>query len=187
MKQVITSDNASVVDEQPKKPCSDCPWARKAMERWLGPLTVHQWLALAHGEGIAQCHALKGPKDESFNCAGFAIYRANVAKSPVDQNAFRLPADREHVFSMPNEFAEHHGETFDAMKMMTTTFDDDTKAFKWCHCYGCGLEGTHPDDAAAPPHKKWKENTFAEYDGTIGCMQCQDEDVEVTTITWADV
>lgn len=110
--------------EQPKKACSDCPWARHSLKGWLGPLDAHQWLALAHGEGRVQCHATKGPRNESYECAGFSIYRANVCKVPHDRKAFKLPADREHVFAGPMEFAEHHGEEFDAVKMLTARFDD---------------------------------------------------------------
>lgn len=49
------------------------------------------------------CHVLKGAQ-----CAGLAIYRANVCKSPRDPNAIKLPADREKVFATPMEFRMQH-------------------------------------------------------------------------------
>lgn len=99
MKQLITADEAPQIT----KPCSDCPWARHALAGWLGALSADEWLAAAHGEATADCHALKGPQ-----CAGMAIYRANVAKLPRDPKALKLPADREAVFATPSEFKEHH-------------------------------------------------------------------------------
>lgn len=117
-KQLITSDRAKVVTSQPRRPCSDCPWARTALPGWLGPLTAHEWLALAHGGGRSQCHATKGPGNRSWACAGYAIYQANVCKAPDHPLALTLPADRERVFSSPAEFAAHHGEVFDGLKMM---------------------------------------------------------------------
>ena len=41
-------------------------------------------------------------------CAGAAIYRANVCKSPRDGSLLKLPADRETVFADKSEFWEHH-------------------------------------------------------------------------------
>lgn len=41
-------------------------------------------------------------------CAGLAIYRANVCKKPRDRSILTLPADREAVFAAPSEFRHHH-------------------------------------------------------------------------------
>jgi len=41
------------------RPCNDCPWRRKSCAGWLGPFGIKQ-------------------------CAGAAVYRANVCKSPRD-------------------------------------------------------------------------------------------------------
>ena len=77
------------------------------MKGWLGSMSADEWVAAAHGEDVVDCHALKGPNGP-WTCAGIAIYRANVCKSPRDPNALRLPADRELVFSNPMQFKEHH-------------------------------------------------------------------------------
>jgi hypothetical protein len=60
----------------------------------------------AHGEVIYPCHAKIGPQ-----CAGMAIYRANVCKVPRTDFALRLPSDRIAVFASIKEFTDHHKET----------------------------------------------------------------------------
>ena len=89
---------------QHRKPCNDCPWRRKACPGWVGSeYNPEEWANLAHQDGIADCH-----KHETAQCAGMAIYRANVFKSPRDPEALILPADHALVFSSPLEFVKHH-------------------------------------------------------------------------------
>jgi len=59
--------------------------------------------AKAHGETKFECHTLIGAQ-----CAGSAIYRANVVKRCRDKDILALPANRELVFATPVEFLEHH-------------------------------------------------------------------------------
>lgn len=101
--QCISADEAEVSFTQHKKPCSDCPWARRSLKGWLGGLSAEEWLREAHGEARIDCHTKIGP-----HCAGAAIYRANMAKKPRNKEALVLPADRETVFATPMEFREHH-------------------------------------------------------------------------------
>lgn len=54
---------------------------------------------------MVECHLLTGAQ-----CAGLAVYRANVVKNPRDRDILRLPANRETVFATPTEFLEHHKE-----------------------------------------------------------------------------
>lgn len=107
MKKLISSDEAQVVKTQPTSPCSDCPFRRDALPGWLGNGTVEEWVLLAHGEGVSECHAMVAPNGSNYQCAGLAVYRANVCKSPRDPKAFRLPPNRETVFSF-GEFKKHH-------------------------------------------------------------------------------
>lgn len=88
---------------QHTKPCSDCIWTRASLPGWLGNMSAEEWLAAAHGEGKADCHVFR-----PHQCAGMAVYRANVAKSPRDPSTMRLPADRVNVFATPQEFLQHH-------------------------------------------------------------------------------
>jgi hypothetical protein len=101
--QLITHDQAKPCKEQITQPCTDCPWARTALPGWLGALTADEWLREAHGEARIDCHTLKGPQ-----CAGAAIYRANMLKLPRDRNTLRLPKDKTKVFATPTEFKNHH-------------------------------------------------------------------------------
>lgn len=95
----------SAAVKQHTEPCKECPWVRTSVPGWLGPGTADEWLATAHSDEIVECH-MTAP----LQCAGAAIYRRNVAKSPRDVNCLRLPADRAKVFSNPMEFKAHHEE-----------------------------------------------------------------------------
>lgn len=100
--QFLTDDDAVDAKCQHTTPCSDCPWARKALNGWLGGNTADEWVAIAHGDIEVPCHTLRGAE-----CAGLAIYRANVCKSPRIP-VLKLPADRTTVFAMPQQFLDHH-------------------------------------------------------------------------------
>ena len=103
MKQCVTTDEAQLADKQHHKPCSDCPWRRGSLNGWLGDTTPEEWLVEARGDGLIECHTLLGAQ-----CAGAAIFRTNICKSPRDRHALRLPADRTNVFATPAEFKTHH-------------------------------------------------------------------------------
>lgn len=96
------SDEALVKRRQHTKPCHDCPMRRNAIPGWLGDSTAHEYRTLCHSDAVVPCHAYKGPQ-----CAGMAIYRANVVKR-CDPPNLKLPADRELVFATPMEFMAHH-------------------------------------------------------------------------------
>lgn len=102
-KVLITYDEATPALRQHTGPCTDCPWARESVQGWLGSNTVDEWLAAAHGEEVIPCHVHDGAQ-----CAGAAIYRANVCKLPRDAEQLRLARDRERVFATPREFKTHH-------------------------------------------------------------------------------
>lgn len=102
-RKLISSDEAVPAKTQHTGPCSDCPWAREALKGWLGGSSVEEWLDCARGDDPVPCHALKGAQ-----CAGLAVFRANIAKLPRNPETLRLPADRERIFATPAEFAEHH-------------------------------------------------------------------------------
>ena len=103
----VSANEAKVTKKQHTSPCGDCPWRRDSIKGWLGDMTAQEWLQMAHGEGKADCHATMQANDEPWQCAGLAIYRANVCKSVRDPEAMRLPADRVKVFSF-GEFVKHH-------------------------------------------------------------------------------
>jgi len=102
-RQLISGDEAIPVTSQHRQPCSDCPFARTALAGWLGDSDVADWIQMAHGETRIECHTLAGAQ-----CAGAAIYRANVCKRTRDPESLVLPADRAGVFASADEFRAHH-------------------------------------------------------------------------------
>lgn len=123
---LLRSIDAKPFVKQHKAPCSDCPWARKSVPGWLGPNSVNTWIGAAHSDGIIACHtrlvsrevtgrygnetanAVSRRCNGHWQCAGAAIYRANVVKSPRDPLILQLPANKVTVFSW-GEFERHHG------------------------------------------------------------------------------
>lgn len=117
--QLKTLEEAKVSPKQHKKPCADCPWARTAVPDWLGGETSGGWVSLVHSDVHIDCHTLLKKKAERhddrsvdpmepWQCAGAAIYRANVCKSPRDKTNLELPPDEKLVFSSPQGFLDHH-------------------------------------------------------------------------------
>lgn len=41
-------------------------------------------------------------------CAGLAIFRTNICKSPRYRDILTLPQDKTTVFASPAEFIDHH-------------------------------------------------------------------------------
>lgn len=100
---MTTSDQVKPAKKQHTKPCGDCPWRKTAIKGWLGGVTKEQWIYDAHSDDKIICHCTGNTE-----CAGVAIYRKNVAKSPRDKSVLILPADKENVFATPMEFLEYH-------------------------------------------------------------------------------
>jgi hypothetical protein len=101
--QLLTYLDAKPRKKQHRKPCSDCPFARTALRGWLGSMTAEEWLAGAHGEALIDCHTVSNQQ-----CAGSAIYRANMAKSCRRKDVLVLPPNKELAFAHPQEFLNHH-------------------------------------------------------------------------------
>ncbi len=101
-RQLISKDEAVSLAKQHTSPCSDCPFSRKALKGWLGGSSPQEFAAIAHGDSPYDCHAT------DKQCAGIAIFRTNVCKSPRDPEALRLPRNTRDVFSTTVEFITHH-------------------------------------------------------------------------------
>lgn len=106
-KQLVTFDRADVAGRQHNHPCSDCPFLRTSLPGWLGGSSPEEYRSLAHSDVIIECHAVKLDEDQHAECAGAAVYRANVVKR-APEGAMELVPDKEHVFATPMEFVEHH-------------------------------------------------------------------------------
>ena len=104
MRKLISSDEAVGAKVQHRDPCSDCPLRRDSLNGWLGDTgSPEDWRAALHSDSRMDCHVLRGAQ-----CAGAAIYRRNVCKSPRDKSILVLPSDRKTVFAGPHEFVKHH-------------------------------------------------------------------------------
>lgn len=105
---LTTADSVSVV-KQHKAPCSDCPWARKSLAGWTGPNEPQVWVAVAHSDQTVDCHTRRSRDTRrQFQCAGAAIFRANVRKAPRYDSLLMLPPNEQTVFSNDSEFLAHH-------------------------------------------------------------------------------
>lgn len=94
-----------VATTQHEIPCHDCPLRKKCIAGWLGEDSdPNTWIEMLHGESRMECHVHLGAQ-----CAGAAIYRRNICKTPRDKSLLKLPADRENVFAGPVDFKNHHG------------------------------------------------------------------------------
>lgn len=106
--------HADVPEDLPpaiKEPCSECPWRRESWAGYLGPLNAENWIKLAQSDMPIMCHKTIEEDqnyDGTFQCAGAARFRANIAKAPRRPDVVTGPVDRETVFATPQEFIDHH-------------------------------------------------------------------------------
>lgn len=96
------SISSGIQMKQHTSPCFDCPWRRNSLRGWLGDKDARYWLSVAHSDVINHCHM-----HPSAQCAGMAIYRANVSKFPYGK-MLDLPVNLSLVFASPAEFCSHH-------------------------------------------------------------------------------
>lgn len=100
---MITGEQAKKARWQHNTPCHDCPWRRNAIAGWTGDKSPDEWLQMAHGETKVMCHCIGNQQ-----CAGLAMYRANVCKIPRDSSILTLGENIATVFKSKEEFKEHH-------------------------------------------------------------------------------
>lgn len=104
--------------KNPKLPCAECPFSRKNQPgKDLGGADPTVYVGQAFGPFVLSCHmdsayeqstALDKYK-ELRDCAGMAIYRANCGYDvKMPEAIFKLPVNKELVFSSPAEFLAHH-------------------------------------------------------------------------------
>lgn len=101
--KLIPANLNHMSNRQHRTPCSDCPFRRDSLRGWLGGAPPDFYIDMAHGESTYPCHVIVNQQ-----CAGMAVYRANVRKDPRYIGALRLPADKAKCFATPLEFLEHH-------------------------------------------------------------------------------
>lgn len=98
--------------EATARPCAECPWRRDSRSGHLGPNTAEEWAELAHGESPIACHMTIESDDQPWpelrQCAGSAIFRANICKSPRNPEVAVGQQDTKTVFAWDDEFIAHH-------------------------------------------------------------------------------
>lgn len=104
-----------ILDNLPEatvRPCNECPWLRTSVPGYLGPSSAEEWIEMAHGETPIACHMTIEHDGQDWSelrqCAGAAIFRANVCKTPRHPMVARAKPNTEAVFSWNDEFLEHH-------------------------------------------------------------------------------
>ncbi len=101
-----TIDESKRTPQQHTGPCDDCPWRRTSLAGWLGAHSPEEWLADVRSRGRLDCHTLKKKKGEQWQCAGAAIFRANILMVPMP-GQLKLPKS-DQVFDKDAEFLAHH-------------------------------------------------------------------------------
>jgi hypothetical protein len=100
--------------KQHSKPCGECPWRKESAAGWLGASTPVEFLQQSESGIKMPCHLhINYEQDDWENeidnvpeCAGRSIHIANRCKSV--SGILKLPADRDTVFSNPQDFIDHH-------------------------------------------------------------------------------
>lgn len=99
-----------------KKPCKECPWRKTSAAGWLGASTPVEFLQQSEAETQMPCHLHVDYESDAWQdealtapqCAGRAVHFANRCKRPKNPDLLLLTADREAVFSNPQDFIDHH-------------------------------------------------------------------------------
>lgn len=96
------------------KPCKECPFSRSCEPGALGGSSWQTYVGQIVGPFLLNCHAAKDYdklKDslEGVQCAGAAIFRANVCVSYFLPDALlKSEPDSDLVFEYFSEFVAHH-------------------------------------------------------------------------------
>jgi hypothetical protein len=102
------------MSNQHTTPCRECPWRKQSAPGYLGASNPIEFLETSETGIKMPCHLAVDYEEadwelqieEAPHCAGRAIHYANRAKRGDDVP--KMPADRENVFSNPQDFIDHH-------------------------------------------------------------------------------
>jgi len=101
------------------KPCSQCPYRRQSLQGYLGESDPEEFMELTMSDYPMPCHQTVDYREPQWKkkweagqvgklCAGALIFFANICKRSRDGSRPTIPADRELVFSRPDEFIDYH-------------------------------------------------------------------------------
>lgn len=102
--------------KQHQTPCKACPWLKTSARGWLGDSTPIEFLQTSEAEHRMPCHLhvdyesaeWRADADKAPQCVGRAVHFSNRCKHPRNPDLLRATADRERVFTSPQEFVDHH-------------------------------------------------------------------------------
>ena len=103
--------------KQHKHPCSTCPFLRSSVPGELGGSPVQTFIGQCYGSFWIPCHEVIDYDDPNWKtnyntpqCAGAAIYRANVYRDSIRRpgQLLSLPEDFDKVFGSPAQLLAHH-------------------------------------------------------------------------------
>ena len=161
-RQLLTVDDAKPAKGQHKKPCSDCPFVRTAVNGWLGDMSIEQWISCVVGESRLECHTLLGAQ-----CAGAAIFRSNIAKRPRDRSLLLLPQNRTLVFSTPGEFQTHHMMVPRSRSAVLTAFEEVRDKLD---------EASAPSKLTKAQYKELLGDLIADLESRLECVRIELEE-----------
>lgn len=102
-----------------RKPCKECPFKLSARPGYTGDATPTEFLAATLLDAPMPCHMSIDYDDPEWkakwfaqeagrHCSGAATFFANMGKVSRDRDRPTRPRDHETVFTLPQEFADHH-------------------------------------------------------------------------------
>lgn len=110
------SEQLSEDTKKLKKPCKDCPYSRTVIPGALGGSDPEVYIGQGQGSFWLPCHKTCDFSDPNWKtdyqstqqCAGAAMYRANIGRDKtLSPQLLRLPPS-ELAFGSPEELYAHH-------------------------------------------------------------------------------
>ena len=97
-----------------RKPCHECAFRRDIKPGTLGGSPPETYVGQSEGPFYVPCHICYGDDPnwktniDKPQCAGVAVYRANLGIPVGGDFLLKLPTDTENVFATHAEFLAHH-------------------------------------------------------------------------------
>lgn len=111
IKDTIPEESKTMV-----KPCKDCPYSKTVIPGGLGGAKPEVYIGQGHGPFYLPCHKTCDFSDPNWKdnvttpkqCAGAAIYRANIERADLFPNSLLKLPKNASVFETPEQLYSHH-------------------------------------------------------------------------------
>ncbi len=111
--------SCNIDGKQHTTPCADCPFRRTVEAGALGGSPSHVYVGQVEAGFVIPCHSSIDYDDPDWKakasrpggvsqCAGAAIFRANIEREKENRGLIKLPKDTDNVFASYREFVSHH-------------------------------------------------------------------------------